>query len=64
MKNLKIIIGIFALIVVVFLIAKGGYKKSEDTAERANTTQSSDLKSGQMTGCWERVLQRSQSSSI
>ncbi len=43
MKNLKIIIGIFALIVVVFLIAKGGYKKSEDTAERANTTQSSAL---------------------
>ena len=43
MKNLKIIIGIFALIVVVFLIAKGGYKKSEDTAERSNTTQSSVL---------------------
>lgn len=43
MKNLKIIIGIFALIVVIFLIAKGGYKKSEDTAERANTTQSSAL---------------------
>lgn len=43
MKNLKIIIGIFALIVVIFLIAKGGYKKSEDTAERANTTQSSVL---------------------
>ncbi|MDQ5949554.1 MAG: hypothetical protein QG563_60 [Patescibacteria group bacterium] len=43
MKNLKIIIGIFALIVIVFLIAKGGYKKSEDTAERANTNQSSAL---------------------
>jgi protein-disulfide isomerase len=43
MKNLKIIIGIFALIAIVFLIAKGGYKKTEDTAERANTTQSSAL---------------------
>jgi len=40
MKNLKIIIGI---IVIIFLLAKGGYKKSEDKAESANTTQSGIL---------------------
>lgn len=43
MKNIKIIIGIVAVIVVVFLLAKGGYKKTEDKAETANTGQSSVL---------------------
>jgi protein-disulfide isomerase len=43
MKNLKIIIGIIALIVVVFLLAKGGYKKTENKVETKNTSQASTL---------------------
>lgn len=43
MKNVKIIIGIVAVIVVIFLLAKGGYKKTEDKAETANTAQASVL---------------------
>ncbi len=43
MKNLKIIIGIVVAIVVVFLLAKGGYKKTENKAEIANTGQTSVL---------------------
>lgn len=43
MKNLKIIIGILVVIVVVFLLAKGGYKKTEDKVEPTNTGQSSAL---------------------
>lgn len=43
MKNLKIIIGISALIVVVFLLAKGGYKKTENKVETNNTSQASTL---------------------
>ncbi|MEK7646274.1 MAG: thioredoxin domain-containing protein [Patescibacteria group bacterium] len=43
MKNLKIIIGIVVVIVVVFLLAKGGYKKTEDKVEPTNTGQASAL---------------------
>ncbi len=43
MKNLKIIIGIVVVIVVVFLLAKGGYKNTEDKVETANTGQASAL---------------------
>lgn len=43
MKNLKIIIGIFVVIVAVFLLAKGGYKNTEEKVETANTGQASAL---------------------
>ena len=43
MKNLKIIIGIVVFIVIVFLLAKGGYKKGETKTENTNTDQSSIL---------------------
>lgn len=43
MKNLKIIIGIVVAIVVVFLLAKGGYKNTEDKVETSNTGQTSAL---------------------
>lgn len=42
-SNLKIIIGIVGVIVLVFLLAKGGYKKTEEKVERANTDQASML---------------------
>lgn len=40
MKNLKIVIGIVAIIVIGFLIAKTDYKKTESEAELNNATQS------------------------
>ncbi len=43
MKNLKIIIGIVVAIVIVFLLAKGGYKKTEEKVETTNTSQASAL---------------------
>ncbi len=43
MKNLKIIVGIVVVIVVVFLLAKGGYKQTEEKVETANTSQASAL---------------------
>lgn len=43
MKNLKIIIGIVAVIVVIFLLAKGRYKGTEDKVETANADQTSVL---------------------
>ncbi len=43
MKHLKVIIGIVVLIVIVFFMAKGSYKKSEDKIENTNTTQASTL---------------------
>ncbi len=43
MKHLKVIISIVVLIVIVFFMAKGSYKKSEDKVESTNTTQASAL---------------------
>lgn len=43
MKNPKIIIGIFVVIVVIFLFAKGGYEKSVDTTESVNPAQAATL---------------------
>lgn len=43
MKNLKVIIGIVVVIVAVFLLAKGGYKKTEDKTATTNTAQASIL---------------------
>ncbi len=43
MKHLKVIIGIVVLIAIVFFMAKGSYKKSEDKIESTNTTQASTL---------------------